>query len=327
MISDVLEHVRGAILGTLFAPQSTLSIVALLCTFLVAAGFVLIGRKRPRSVRFAVLLRAVFPRRIWRTPSGRADIGWAAYSIFLSGLGVGWMIVSSQWFAGQVHQATDGAALLFLPALLAVPLATIFVFLAYEFAYWLDHFLMHKIPALWAFHRVHHSAEHLSLLTNFRIHPLETVLYYNLLALIVGTAQGLSPVLFGPEAAPTQIGGLNILVMLFAVTVTHLQHSHFWVSYGPKWGRLLLGPAHHQLHHSSDPAHYDCNLGSSLTLFDRLAGTFIMPGRERENLVLGIRESEFDPHSFPAMTVKPFADAAAILAKPLQPLQKAEREA
>lgn len=327
MAGELLSRIGEQFLGVFLAPQSTLSIVALAGTFLVAASFILLKRGQDKPVRLALFLRAMFPRRIWKSRSGRADIGWALYGVSISGLCIGWLLVSSQWYAGKVSDAADGIALLHLGPALAVPLATVLAFLAYEFAYWLDHFLMHRIPALWMLHRVHHSADHLSLLTNFRVHPVESVLYYNLLALIVGTMQGLAPVLFGPAAAPAQIGGLNVLVMLFAIGVTHLQHSHFWVWYGPKWGRILLGPAHHQLHHSSDPTHHDCNFGSSLAIFDHVFGTFIMPAPQRQSIVFGIGEQDFDPHSLSAMTVRPVADAAAEIAKPLRTPARVRSEA
>ena len=38
-------------------------------------------------------------------------------------------------------------------------IATLAIFMAYELAYWLDHYLSHRVPLLWEFHKVHHTAE------------------------------------------------------------------------------------------------------------------------------------------------------------------------
>ena len=42
-----------------------------------------------------------------------------------------------------------------------------------DFGTFFSHFLMHKVPVLWAFHRVHHSAEVLTGFTVFRNHPMD----------------------------------------------------------------------------------------------------------------------------------------------------------
>src|SRR5438094_778580 len=52
------------------------------------------------------------------------------------------------------------------------------LFLALEFAYWFDHYLSHKVPLLWEFHRVHHSAEVLTPFTNSRVHPIDSLFFY-----------------------------------------------------------------------------------------------------------------------------------------------------
>ena len=49
---------------------------------------------------------------------------------------------------------------------------TVTLFLAYELGYWLNHYVPHRVPFLWEFHKVHHSATVLTPLTNFRVHPV-----------------------------------------------------------------------------------------------------------------------------------------------------------
>ena len=45
---------------------------------------------------------------------------------------------------------------------------------------------MHRIPFLWRFHQIHHSAEVLTPLTFHRIHPVESLLYDVRGALVTG---------------------------------------------------------------------------------------------------------------------------------------------
>ena len=43
---------------------------------------------------------------------------------------------------------------------------------------------------LWDFHKVHHTAEVLSPLTNFRMHPVDSVVFGNILAIFLGVTGG-----------------------------------------------------------------------------------------------------------------------------------------
>jgi sterol desaturase/sphingolipid hydroxylase (fatty acid hydroxylase superfamily) len=43
----------------------------------------------------------------------------------------------------------------------------------------------------------------------------------------------------------------------------HLQHSQIWTTFTGVLGRIFVNPAHHQIHHSDNPKHYN---GSCLAL-------------------------------------------------------------
>ena len=51
------------------------------------------------------------------------------------------------------------------------------LFIVWDFSRYILHRWMHTIPLLWSFHQIHHSAERLTPLTHYRIHPLESGLY------------------------------------------------------------------------------------------------------------------------------------------------------
>ena len=53
----------------------------------------------------------------------------------------------------------------------------------------------------------------------------------------------------------------------------HLQHSHMWIAFRGMLGRIFVSPAHHQVHHSDNPKHFDKNFGSCLALWDWMFGT------------------------------------------------------
>ena len=59
-----------------------------------------------------------------------------------------------------------------VPFWLAVPLAAI----AMDFVIWLQHVMVHAVPALWRLHRVHHADLDYDLTTGARFHPIEIIL-------------------------------------------------------------------------------------------------------------------------------------------------------
>src|SRR5579864_248392 len=78
--------------------------------------------------------------------------------------------------------------------------------------------------------------------------------------------------------------------VLFAVYMAgwgHLQHSQFWLSCTGLAGRIFLSPAHHQIHHSNNPIHFDKNFGAGLAVWDWLFGTLHIPQRFNEHLRFG----------------------------------------
>ena len=112
---------------------------------------------------------------------------------------------------------------------------------------------------LWATHSVHHSPNELNLAAAYRL----------------GWTQRLSagPVFFAPLVllgfAPVIVGaalGLNLLYQFWL-------HAPWMPRLGPlEW--VLNTPAHHRLHHASNPEYLDSNFGGVLIVFDRCFGSF-----------------------------------------------------
>ncbi|MDX2158625.1 MAG: sterol desaturase family protein [Hyphomicrobiaceae bacterium] len=315
-IAEAIAGYLAAVVSRAFiAPTGAFAATSLLTAFLIATAFLLLRRRSGRAVRPAVLLRALLPRRWWRTASARADIGLAAFNIFLFGLLLGWAVLS-----GQAISRGLGAGLstmlgapepVPLPEWLAMTVVTIALFLAYELGYWIDHYLAHRIPFLWEFHKVHHAAETLSPLTNARVHPVDTIVFYNITAIVMGLVGGLTYWLLGRKVPEITLLGINAIAFLFGYLTNHLQHSHMWIPFTGWLGRLLVSPAHHQIHHSTNPIHFDKNLGSSLAVFDWVFGTLHIPSRDRERLTFGIEPQAVSPHTVQGAMVQPFRNALA----------------
>jgi sterol desaturase/sphingolipid hydroxylase (fatty acid hydroxylase superfamily) len=190
---------------------------------------------------------------------------------------------------------------------------TLALFLAFEFGYWIDHYLSHNVPFLWEFHKVHHTAEVLTPLTDFRVHPVDTLLFNNILGLTMGVTGGVVTFLIGREVQPYMLAGSNVLTLVFAYGLMHLQHSHVWIAFTGVWGRLLLSPAHHQIHHSTDPRHFNRNLGSFIAIFDVLFGTLCIPAKKRQKLTFGVAPVCARQHTLREAFLTPFARAFATL--------------
>lgn len=312
-MGEILSAPIDRLAAFLLSPGSLGSVWSLLAAFTIAAG-IAIWRRGGRSVRTTALLRGMFPRHFILGASARADLAFTALSVFASGLLFGWAVLSHVVMAEAVGSVL-GTPSSTPPTWLAVAFTTLALWFAYEFAYWLAHILSHKIPALWAFHKVHHSAETLSPLTVFRVHPIDSLVFYNIVAVVTGVTAGAMHALVGAGVAPLTYWGANILTLIALFTIKHLHHSHVWLAWGGGWGRVILSPAHHQIHHSVATEHHDRNFGDMLGLFDWLAGTLHDPQPRRERLIFGVADYD-DPHSFKGALVTPFGDAIGPLGAP-----------
>lgn len=304
------------------SPGGTFSLTSLACALAIAVLCLLLRRKPGRRlVRFKVLLRAVFPRRIIASASTRLDVGLFLLNAFVLGLVFGWAILSYQLVSklvnGQLIALFGAMTPTTLPWLATAIIVTVALFLAFELGYWLDHYLCHTVPFLWEFHKVHHTAEVLTPLTNYRVHPVDTLLLMNILALIMGSTEGGFNFLFGRAAEPLTLWSSNVLILAGSYLLDHLHHTHFWIAFTGVWGRLLLSPAHHQIHHSTDPLHFNKNMGSCLAVFDWLFGTLHMPAKQRQKLRFGVDDPAVTkPHSVHEGLIAPVVRAFGHL-KPL----------
>jgi len=320
----------------LFAPGSHFSLTSLGCALAIAVAFVAWQRHRHgRRIRPRAILRALFPRRILFSASNFIDLTYLVYHVFLGGLLFGWMVISYQFLTngiiGALAAAFGPTAHTTLPAFVPRAVITVMLFLAYELGYWLNHYLSHRVPFLWEFHRVHHTATVLTPVTNFRVHPVYTFVFVNILAISTAIANGIGNYMFGETAYQYALSDTNIILVIFIHTYVHLQHTELWIPFSGTLGRVFMSPAHHQVHHSTNPAHFNKNMGSCLALWDWMFGTLYVPSKEPEKLSFGVDPDDQSVHTIAGAYLDPFVRAASLVRgalpkqTPAPPLQDAPK--
>jgi sterol desaturase/sphingolipid hydroxylase (fatty acid hydroxylase superfamily) len=255
-------------------------------------------------------------------PSSRVDLRlWTLNALVLAASYAGLAVGALFWRDRLVSLLSPIAPPGFwhAPPGVALIVSTLAELLAYEFAYWAAHYAFHRISWLWPFHKVHHSAEVMTMLTEMRQHPVEIVVFMNAIALCTGLAFGLMTWVFGPGVGRLTLLNGNIVLAIFMLTWGHLRHSHLWIPSRGLAGRLFQSPAHHQVHHSTDPRHFDKNLGFALAVWDWAFGTLHVPDAAREVAHFGVGEEYEDYATATRALVRPFGKAGEALLRAPQP--------
>jgi creatinine amidohydrolase/Fe(II)-dependent formamide hydrolase-like protein/sterol desaturase/sphingolipid hydroxylase (fatty acid hydroxylase superfamily) len=187
---------------------------------------------------------------------------------------------------------------------------TLFAALIADFALFFSHYLQHKIPWLWEFHKVHHSAEVMTPITVYRMHPVDNLLAFAMSGLMSGAALGCIHFFMGEQVVLYNVGGASVVLILFYLAGYNLRHSHVWWSWGPVLSRIFISPAQHQIHHSDAPRHFDKNMGFTFAIWDGLFGTLYVP-KEKETLTFGLGPKENEKFStFWSLYLMPFINLA-----------------
>jgi sterol desaturase/sphingolipid hydroxylase (fatty acid hydroxylase superfamily) len=293
-----------------FSVGSLFSVYSLASTFCIAFCALAYrhqlrrGRANPTAIA-----RAIFSKSVLIRDSFHADVKLFILSVVLMPVIVVSLVVSINTVSIAVHAALErafGPVGTFYGYDFSIKfISTLVLFLAYEIGYWVDHYLKHRVSFLWELHKLHHTADILTPLTNFRNHPIDSIVFGYSLALFIGGASGVLDWLFSRKVEIFSIDGKNIIFIFFLWTIGHLQHSEFWIPFGGIWGRIILSPAHHQIHHSSDPQHFNRNLGSVLAVWDWMFGTLEIPSTKNPRLTYGVTEEGPNPHSSVGMLVTP----------------------
>lgn len=258
-----------------------------------------------------------FPRRVYRHRSAIVDYKYylinsllRAFGLFPTLIGVSWVAeVTSGWLEAHAgcSTATPEAS---LPQRMFFTLAML---LAFDLGVFVAHYLQHRVPVLWEFHKVHHSARVLTPITLYRMHPVDDLLTGVCTALCMGPVVGVFSWWTGGTVVEFLFGGVNLGLFLFYILGYNLRHSEIWLAY-PRWlSCFLVSPAQHQIHHSSQPVHFDRNLGFVFSFWDRMTGTLYVPAGV-ESLEFGLGGGQDDQYnSVAALYLLPFKKAAGLL--------------
>ena len=185
-------------------------------------------------------------------------------------------------------------------------LFTIGVMAMSDLGEYVTHRIHHEIPMLWAFHKVHHSANVLTPMTAHRMHPVYDISDIIIRSSFAGTFQGLFVYLTVGQLSLFTLLGANALLALYFFCGSHLRHSHIWFSYGPILSHVFMSPAQHQIHHSYLPQHLNKNYSDLFSLWDRLFGTLYVP-KGQEELKIGVGDEQPHPTLWKAYAV-PFVE-------------------
>ena len=194
------------------------------------------------------------------------------------------------------------------PGLIAQVAYTLALVLAVDFAKFFAHFLQHRVPLLWEFHKVHHSAQVLTPLTNYRLHPVDVVLEQILAGVLAGAVIGVFGSFFSSGVVELTIMNMGAIYFVYFLAA-NLRHSHIPLTFGWRVSHVLSSPYMHQIHHSSEPRHWDRNYGLIFSFWDYFFRCIYVP-RSKEEFRLGLSGNE--DHRFEsvgALYVAPFVGA------------------
>ena len=172
-------------------------------------------------------------------------------------------------------------------------LGLLIFFLIIDFVQWTTHILLHRVPWLWNFHKVHHSVKEMGFAAHLRYHWMEPVVYNSLLYIPIAI-----------------IGGFNVqdvsIVYFFSIVIGHLNHANLGWNYGPlKY--ILNNPKMHIWHHvKALPEHkkHGVNYGLTLSIWDYIFNTHHIPHDGRD-IELGFEDDEKFPKTFVKQSMYP----------------------
>lgn len=169
--------------------------------------------------------------------------------------------------------------------------------LVLDLALYVQHRATHEIPLLWRLHRVHHTDRDFDVTTAARFHPIEIVLSMVWKCGVV-----------------IALGAPALAVFVFEVgfaVATLFTHANFALPQRIDRAaqRLIVTPDMHRIHHSAHAAETNSNYGTTLSLWDKLLGTYCgEPKVAQMHMTIGLEEWQDDrPAKLGFSLLLPFA--------------------
>lgn len=268
---------------------------SMLSSYAAATAFLLWqGRKNHQSLSPQSLAHVMFPKSIWLHPSTVQDLVMTllTFTIFLHL--VPHLFIPQSGTMVPAFLALKSLAVNSFsaePAFFAIVIYVVLAVAASDLFYYFSHRLTHEIPILWEFHKVHHSAEVLTPLTIYRIHPLDLWFNQSCRNIGAGIVSGIFFYLYPHSTSFLLIASTHTGLVLTHLVLANLRHSHIWISFGPVLEHIFISPAQHQIHHSTTPKHFNKNYGSLLSLWDWAFGSLYIP-QEKEEISFGLGKAK-----------------------------------
>ena len=164
-------------------------------------------------------------------------------------------------------------------------------FIVTDFVQWNTHRILHRVPFLWKFHKIHHSVKEMGFAAHLRYNWLEPVVYKSLQYIPIAL-----------------IGGFSIqdvfIVHFITITIGHLNHANLGWDYGV-FKYVFNNPKMHIWHHSKEFHNkYGSNFALSLSVWDYIFKTDYIP-KDGRDIELGFQGDEDFPDQFIKQQIYP----------------------
>ena len=180
---------------------------------------------------------------------------------------------------------------------LPLALSVVLVLVTMDFIIYLQHVLVHAIPALWRLHRVHHADLDYDVTTGARFHPIEIILSMLIKFAVI--------LVLGPPIVAVVI----FEVVLNAMSMFNHGNVRLPLGLDRALRLFVVTPAMHRVHHSVEDNEANSNFGFNLSIWDRIFGTYIaQPRGGHEAMTIGIHQYR-EPRQvswLPGMLALPF---------------------
>ena len=246
---------------------------------------------------FCWILERISPwrprQRAFRDQIGQ-DFFWLVFNGHYAGVLlafiVGWLLQQGRQLTGAWQFPSPESLQLLMESPLWVQFVVFLVLK--DFLEWCVHNVLHRVPWMWEFHKLHHSIEELDWIGNMRFHWMEIVIYKGLTYLPL--------IVLGID------GKVILWVAIVGTLIGHLNHSNLKIGWGPL-GYVINSPRFHVWHHDV-VLHGEAgqNYGIVFSVWDWLFGTAYRSVVEEQPGRLGFADMELFPRSLAGRFLHPF---------------------
>lgn len=214
-------------------------------------------------------------------PSGSALNDWVSFLFVYTKIHdlLGYaLLLGIAWFIPKEIKSVFGYDIIrMIPSPI---LQLIIAFIVIDFLDYWAHRIEHRSKSLWELHKYHHAATEFNIISGKRVHPIADVSFKRLLYALPFAIMG-SPV-------SVFVGFVYLRSIMSCIQHSELNWRLGWIG---KY--LLISPLAHRIHHSTNEAHFNKNLGTVLVWWDKLFGTWYEPEAD-EYPEIGVEDTDLN---------------------------------